>query len=83
MLVCNFCAAKDKIKLKNETVMSLPEHATCKKCGGLMKPSTALDQTYTGTPDFAGSDECVTMSPGGSGKLIDCMKCENCGWSVT
>lgn len=54
----------------------------CKKCGGEMKPGQAIDQTWTGTPDFAGG-EIVTMSPGGHGNLIDCMKCLNCGWSVT
>ena len=56
----------------------------CKKCGGTMKPSKALQQTYTsGMPDFPGDDVGVTISAGGPGKLIDCLKCEKCGWSVT
>lgn len=54
---------------------------TCKKCGGEMKAGTAIAQTYTGKPDFIGG-EVVTMSPGGNGKLVDCVKCVDCGWSV-
>lgn len=54
----------------------------CKKCGALMRYGLAIEQTYTGTPDFAGG-EIVTLSPGGPGKLIDCLKCPQCGWSVT
>lgn len=56
----------------------------CKKCGGEMKPGKAIAQTLTGgLPDFPGDTYCVTLSPGGSGKLIDCLKCASCGWSVT
>lgn len=46
-----------------------------------MKPGKAIEQTYTGIPDFIGGD-VVTMSPGGPGRLIDCLKCVKCGWSV-
>lgn len=53
----------------------------CKKCGGKMKVGVALEQTFTGVPDFA-DGEVVTMSPGGSGKLVACLKCELCGWSI-
>ena len=56
---------------------------TCKKCGGTMKPGKAIAQTWTGIPDFPGDKHCVTISPDGSGKLIDCVKCEKCGWSLT
>jgi len=55
----------------------------CRKCGGTMIPGKAIEQTLTGTPDFPGDTRGITMSPGGSGKLIDCLKCEKCGWSVT
>lgn len=54
----------------------------CKRCNGEMKPGKAIEQTYTGIPDFIGGD-VVTMSPGGPGRLIDCLKCSKCGWSVT
>ena len=52
-----------------------------RRCGGRMKRGIALEQTYTGSPDFPGG-EVVTMSPGGPGRLVECMKCERCGWSV-
>lgn len=56
---------------------------TCKKCGGAMAPGKAIAQTWTGLPDFPNDQRCTTISPGGSGKLIDCVKCTKCGWSVT
>lgn len=49
---------------------------TCRKCGGQMRPGKAIAQT------FDCSDE-GTMSPGGPGKLVDCLKCEACGASTT
>lgn len=58
------------------------EEGTCAKCGGEMKPGKAIAQTYSGTPDFPGG-EVVTMSPSGPGKLVDCVKCELCGFSKT
>ena len=48
-----------------------------------MKPGSAIQETLTGIPDFPGDKHVVTVSPGGPGKMIDCMKCELCGWSVT
>lgn len=41
--------------------------------------------TFTGMPDFigdTGANAVCTMSPGGPGRLIDCLKCADCGWSV-
>lgn len=55
---------------------------TCRKCGGEMQPGKAIAQTFDGIPDFIGGEVC-TVSAGGPGKLIGCMKCKNCGWSVT
>ena len=56
---------------------------TCRRCGAKMRPGIALAQTLTaGDPDFHGSD-VVTLSHGGPGTVIDCMKCSACGWSVT
>ena len=48
-----------------------------------MKKGIALEQTYDGIPDFIGSKEVVTVSPSGSGKLIECWKCPKCGYSKT
>lgn len=55
---------------------------TCPKCGGAMKPGQALQSTFTGSADLPGG-EAVTMSPGGPGKLVGCLKCTACGHSVT
>ena len=55
--------------------------AKCKKCGGELKPGKALMQTVSGSPDFA-DGEVITLSPCGTGKLIDCIKCSACGHSV-
>lgn len=60
--------------------IKLEEKLPCKQCGGKIKVGVALDQTFTGVPDFIGSSEVVTMSPGGSGKLVACLKCSECGW---
>lgn len=55
--------------------------AWCSKCCGDMKPGVAIAQTYVGSEDFPGGD-VVTMSPGGPGRMTECMKCESCGHSV-
>lgn len=61
-----------------------PDLRLCKRCGGIMRPGIAMGQTWSaGVPDFPGQDTCITMSPGGPGRVIDCMKCEACGWSQT
>ena len=54
----------------------------CRKCGGVMVPGLAIEQTWTGIPDFIGG-AVMTVSPGGPGKLSECLKCSVCGWSVT
>lgn len=58
---------------------------TCPKCKTEMTVGKAIQQTWTGgTPDFPGKPyTIVTMSAGGPGKLIDCQKCPECGFSVT
>lgn len=58
------------------------QDTTCRRCGGKMAPSKAITQTLVGVPDFPGDDRPVTVSPGGPGRLADCMKCQACGWSV-
>ena len=47
-----------------------------------MKEGKAIEQTHTGIPDFIWDDHICTVSPGGPGKLIKFLKCEDCGWSV-
>lgn len=58
-----------------------PEIVRC-RCGGQMKPSSAIESTYTGKPEWPG-DTIYTMSPGGPGRLIACLKCEKCGHSIS
>lgn len=54
---------------------------TCKRCGDRLRPGIAMQQTHTcGAPDLG---ECVTFSPGGPGRLVQCRKCPACGWSMT
>lgn len=69
------------IKAENALEQSF-DMLTCKKCGGDMQPGQAIAQTFTGSPDFIGGEVC-TVSPGGPGKLVECSKCPECGWSTT
>jgi hypothetical protein len=55
----------------------------CKRCHVKMKAGIAIEQTWSGIPDFLGSKDVVTISPSGSGKVIPCWKCPICGYSVT
>jgi hypothetical protein len=55
----------------------------CKKCNGDMQEGHALQQNYSGKPDFIGSKEVCTMSPDGTASLIKCLKCVDCGYSIT
>lgn len=48
----------------------------CIRCGGPMKPGIATGQTVS----TSGEGTC---SPAGPGKIIECMKCSACGWSVS
>lgn len=59
-----------------------PVSDSCSKCGGKMAPGKAIAQTCTGMPDFPGGD-VLTLSPGGPGRLVECLKCQKCGHSVS
>lgn len=52
------------------------------KCGGEMRPGIAMQSTVVGSADFPGG-EAVTLTEGGPGRLVDCWKCSDCGWSYT
>ncbi len=83
---CQQCGGELEVKkafeLNYEGGMSpLVSYQHCKKCGGEMKQGKALEQSFSGKPDFIGGSVC-TVSPDGTANLIDCMKCEKCGWSV-
>lgn len=55
----------------------------CRKCNGEMKPSKGLIDNMGGIEDFPESNEVCTVSANGTAELVDCMKCCECGWSVT
>lgn len=55
--------------------------ATCRRCVSPMQPGIAIAQTPTGTGDFHDRDAVVTLSPGGPGRVILCMRCKECGHS--
>ena len=57
----------------------------CKRAGKdiEMVKSQAMSSTWRGVPDFPGDTYAVTLSPGGPGRLVDCLKCPECGWSVS
>ncbi len=58
------------------------ERRLCRKCRKVLKPGIAIQQTLVGCADFIGG-EVITLSPGGPGKLISCLKCPKCGHSIT
>ncbi len=54
-----------------------------RNCHGTMRPGQAIEETLTGIPDFLGSGVVCTVSPGGPGRLVRCLKCDKCGHSMT
>jgi hypothetical protein len=54
----------------------------CHHCKTEMVDSTATGQTYVSYPDFP-DDSIRTLSPGGPGYRMPCLKCPQCVWSVT
>lgn len=57
----------------------------CPKHNVPLQPGKAIKQTWRcGISDSARiPGSIVTMSVGGPGRLIDCLKCKICGYSVT
>jgi hypothetical protein len=53
----------------------------CKRCNVPMRPGKALVNNLGGVVDFAGDKYPVTMSPDGTAKMVDCLKCPKCGHS--
>jgi hypothetical protein len=54
----------------------------CPRCDVPYAPGEAIEQTWIGHPEWPG-DTIYTMSPGGPGRLVPCLKCPKCGHSVT
>jgi len=59
----------------------------CNKCKITMEPGIYTKQTWVpGIPDFIGDDPNTglqTMHAGGKGKIGQCLKCPECGYSIT
>ena len=55
----------------------------CRHCNVNLVVGRAMESTFVGAPDFVGDRHAATMSPGGAGRLVACMKCPLCGWSTT
>lgn len=56
----------------------------CSKCGSAMYPGIAIECKLTSYPDFAGDKyPCTVSRDPRQPMLVDCLKCENCGWSVS
>jgi ssDNA-binding Zn-finger/Zn-ribbon topoisomerase 1 len=56
---------------------------TCKECKCEMVAGKALVDKLSGIPDFIGDDYVCTVSASGKADLVDCLKCPECGYSVT
>lgn len=57
---------------------------TCRHCQSHMQRGLFTEQTFVGgMPDFPGDTIASTFSAGGPGRLVECWKCPECGWSVT
>lgn len=69
--------------LARATPELLDAAGVCRKCRILMLPGKALQSMLGGVGDFHDGDNVVTLSPTGEARLIDCLKCPACGWSVT
>jgi len=76
-------AERDTLKKAENVLEHTFDMLICKKCGGDMADGQAIEQTMVGMPDFAGDKCAVTVSLGGAGRLVECKKCKDCGWSTT
>lgn len=71
----------DRRLARQELCSVVGEHG-CQKCGAQMSPGIALENIPTGSPDFIGGD-VVTVSSSGRATIVDCLKCERCGHSLS
>ena len=67
-----------------ERILKTVAHQWCPRCkAGKLRPGKAIEQTWVaGIGDFDDKAIGITMSVGGPGKLIDCLKCDACGHSI-
>ena len=55
----------------------------CFKCSTELKRGRALLNNLSGIGDFHAGDAVCTVSPDGTARLIECLKCGTCGHSET
>ena len=70
------------VDIYSKAKLMIPITSKCRKCEVPLIKGIALVPIYTGTPDFLGDTQVVTMSPSGNSKLVACLKCPACGWSI-
>jgi len=66
-----------------KSIVVCPDWNICPHCGIEMGDGQALLDELDGYPDFVGNDTLCTISPSGKAKLIECLKCPDCGFSRT
>lgn len=69
--------------MKTKETLTTNQDTTCKKCGSNVKPSKAFNDTLIEHLDLGSKkgDRGNTLSRNGKAKLVDCLKCTNCGHS--
>jgi hypothetical protein len=60
-----------------------PTAMGCRRCGAEMRHGVAMGQTVVARRESRGDDDCRTFHAGGTGRVVACLKCSACGWSVT
>lgn len=70
------------MRVGNEKMKRSSSKPSCPKCSVLLKPGVAARGSWVGMGDF-GQDDVVTIYEGGVARLIPCLKCPNCGYSIT
>lgn len=72
----------DPVLRESENSQKSPLPVICLRCDGTLAEGVAIQETLTGVPDFPGG-AVATVSPGGPGRLVPCMKCVKCGYSLS
>lgn len=70
-------------QINNELFQLHERQSSCPRCGVKLSVGKAIQSTFAGgIPDFIGGS-VVTVSLGGPGKIVSCLKCSECGYSIT
>jgi uncharacterized protein with PIN domain len=69
--------------LQGEDLTLKPVAMRCRRCEGELRPGVAIGQTAVALRPRRGEGDIRTYHAGGTGKVIPCLKCHACGWSVS